>query len=81
MEIFENATLYGTNLMYETLNWVKIPGTNWEVMQNGSDELFVRYNHRNGEKEIRLSPSRNGFRISDHNSSGKLKLVSGIEVE
>jgi len=44
-----------------TLEWFRIPNTDWEVMENGSNELFVRLNG----KELRLTPRGEGFHISD----------------
>jgi hypothetical protein len=65
----------------EPLVWIAVPKSEFEVMYNGSGELFVRHKHRDGNKEIRLTPSQNGFHISDFNTPGKLRLLHGIEVE
>lgn len=53
-----------------------VQDTGWEIMTNGSCELFVRF----GDKELRLSPERDGFSITDWNSPGKLTLDGRIYV-
>lgn len=61
--------------------WTTVGGTQFQIMTNGSGELFVRLLHQDGNKEVRLSPTLKGFSISDFNSPGKIKIQANISVE
>ena len=55
---------------FKDMEFVSIPKTNFEIMQNGSGEIFIRYD----KLELRLSPQGTAFTICDWNSPGKMHL-------
>lgn len=68
-------------LTMDSLVWYDVPDSRFQVMTNCSGELFVRFkSYSNGDKEVRLTPSQRGFKITDWNTPGKLTLNGEIQV-